>query len=125
MELVERATNAFVGNAPAVRGGPRPEPFEHVGSDRTPTVDELLSVLARKLARDREELARVALFLSTLGEVVDATEVIDVLADEPDRCWDACWLPMQRSSQEADRAMLRLGTFHGVRIGSPGNCRES
>ena len=47
-------------------------------------IDELLSVLARKFGYDREKLARVALFLADLGELVETTESMVVLADEPD-----------------------------------------
>ena len=43
-----------------------------------PIIDELLSVLARTFARDREELARVAVFLSDLAEVVDPGEALSV-----------------------------------------------
>ena len=52
-------------------------------------LDELLSVLARKFARDREELARVAVFVSSLAETIEARNKLSVLADEPDnRIWN-------------------------------------
>ena len=80
-------------------------------------VDELLSVLARKFARDREELARVAIFLSSLAETVDPDEELAVLSDEPDNRILECALA---GSAEAiitgDRAMLALEEFHGVRV---------
>ena len=47
-------------------------------------LDELLSVLARKFAHDREVFARVAVFLSEVGEFVEPTESLAVFADEPD-----------------------------------------
>ena len=49
-----------------------------------PILDELLGVLARKFAHDREVLARVAVFLSEVGEFVEPNESLAVLADEPD-----------------------------------------
>lgn len=36
-----------------------------------PILDELLGVLARKFAQDREQLARTAVFLAELATVVD------------------------------------------------------
>jgi putative PIN family toxin of toxin-antitoxin system len=49
-----------------------------------PIIHEVLGVLARKFARDAEELARVAVFLSELGEVVQPRKTLHVLRDEPD-----------------------------------------
>ena len=80
-------------------------------------LDELLSVLARKFARDREELARVAVFVSNLAETVETSEELAVLSDEPDNRILECALA---GSAEAivtgDRAMLALGEFRGVKI---------
>lgn len=82
-------------------------------------VDELLSVLARKFGRDREELARVAVFLSELAEIVEATEPVDVLADEPDNRVLECAMAAQAELVvTGDRAMLALGEFRGIRIRS-------
>lgn len=80
-------------------------------------LDELLSVLARKFARDREELARVAVFLSDLGEIVEPAESITVLADEPDNRIVECALAADAQIiVTGDRAMLALGEYQGVRI---------
>ena len=80
-------------------------------------IDELLSVLARKFARDREELARVAIFVSSLAEIVDPDEALSVLSDQPDNRILECALA---GSAEAvvtgDRAMLALEEFRGARI---------
>jgi putative PIN family toxin of toxin-antitoxin system len=80
-------------------------------------LDELLSVLARKFARDREELARAAVFVSGLAETIEARERLSVVADEPDNRILECALA---GSAEAivtgDRAMLALGEFRGVKI---------
>jgi uncharacterized protein len=49
-----------------------------------PILGELLDVLARKFARDPEELSRVAVFLDDLGTVVETGDQVSDLADEPD-----------------------------------------
>ena len=86
-----------------------------------PILDELLSGLARKFARDREELARVAVFLSNLGEIVEPVESLTVLADEPDNRILECALAANaRLIVTGDRAMLALGEYRGVRIVSLG-----
>lgn len=72
-----------------------------------PILDELLSVLARKFARDREELARVAVFLSNLGELVEPAESLEVLADETDNRILECALAAKAQAiVTGDRAML-------------------
>ena len=80
-------------------------------------LDELLSVLARKFARNREELARVAVFLSNLGEIVEPVESLTVLADEPDNRIVECALAANAQLiVTGDRAMLALGEYQGIRI---------
>lgn len=86
-----------------------------------PILDELLTVLARKFSRDREELARVAVFLSNLGEIVEPAESLTVLADEPDNRVLECALAANAQLiVTGDRAMLALGEHQGVRIVSLG-----
>ena len=86
-----------------------------------PILDELLTVLARKFARDREELARVAVFLSNLGEIVEPAEPLTVLTDEPDNRILECALAANAQLiVTGDRAMLALGEYRGVRIVSLG-----
>ena len=80
-------------------------------------LDELLSVLARKFARNREELARVAVFLSNLGEIVEPAESLTVLADEPGNRIVECALAANAQLiVTGDRAMLALGEYQGIRI---------
>ena len=82
-------TNVFV-SALTLPGGRGSEAVEKIieGQDvlafSKPIVDELLSVLARKFARSREELSRVAVFLSTLGERVEPQTPVEILDDQPD-----------------------------------------
>ena len=82
-----------------------------------PIIDELLVVLARKFVRDREELARVAVFLCSLGEVVEPTVPLAVLADDLDnRILECAVAADARLVVTGDRAMLALGEYRGVRI---------
>ena len=82
-----------------------------------PILDELLSVLARKFAHDREALARVAVFLSELGEFVEPTESLAVLADEPDNRILECALAAgAQVIVTGDRAMLAHGEYRSIRI---------
>ena len=80
-------------------------------------LDELLSVLARKFAHDREALARVAVFLSEVGEFVEPIESLTVLADEPDNRILECALAAgAQVVVTGDRAMLAHGEYRGIRI---------
>ena len=82
-----------------------------------PILDELLSVLARKFARDREEFARVAVFLSNIGELVEPTESLTLLADEPDNRILECALAANAQAiVTGDREMLALSEMRNVRI---------
>ncbi|MGH7839204.1 MAG: putative toxin-antitoxin system toxin component, PIN family [Candidatus Binataceae bacterium] len=91
------------------------------GSDRLlvskPIVDEVLQVLARKFARDREELARVAVLLADLGEIVRPRRRISILEDQADNRILECALA-GRADQvvTGDRAMLELENFRGIPI---------
>ena len=82
-----------------------------------PIIHEVLGVLARKFARDAEELARVAVFLSELGEVVQPRKTLHVLRDEPDNRILECALTAHaKVIVTGDRAMLDLGEYKGIRI---------
>ena len=85
-----------------------------------PIIHEVLGVLARKFARDAEELARVAVFLSELGEVVQPRKTLHVLRDEPDNRILECALTAHaKMTVTSDRAMLDLGEYKGIRIVPP------
>ncbi len=82
-----------------------------------PILDELLGVLARKFARDGEELARVAVFLGSLGTMVTPARRLRVLADGPDnRILECAIAGYAGAIVTGDRAMLALGEYRGVRI---------
>jgi len=80
-------------------------------------LDELLGVLARKFARDREELARLALFLSDLATVVRPRHLLRVLDDESDNRVLECGLAGRVDAiVTGDRQMLKLGVYGEFRI---------
>ena len=115
-------TNVFV-SALTLPGGRGHQAFIKIieGQDSLalskPILDELLSVLSRKFARDREELARVAVFLSTLGEIVEPTESFAALSDEPDnRILECAVAADAQTIVTGDRAMLALAEFQSIRI---------
>jgi putative PIN family toxin of toxin-antitoxin system len=47
-------------------------------------LDKLLFILSTKFSRDKEEISRVAVFLSEMAEWVESSEEINVLRDGPD-----------------------------------------
>ncbi len=83
----------------------------------TPIIDELLGVLARKFGRDREQLARTAVFLAELAEVVDTPDRLSVLDDEPDnRILECAIASGAERIVTGDRAMLDQEQYQNVRI---------
>jgi putative PIN family toxin of toxin-antitoxin system len=82
-----------------------------------PIVDELLGILARKFARDAEELAHVAVFLSGLGILVKPRRRLRVVKDDLDnRILECAVAGRARAIITGDRALLALGEYKGVRI---------
>ena len=82
-----------------------------------PILEELLGILSRKFARDAEELARVAVFLSELGLFVKPTRGLRVLADEPDNRILECALAGHADLIiTGDKALLALGEYRKIRI---------
>jgi len=82
-----------------------------------PILDELLGVLSRKFARDREELARVALFLSELATIVRPKRRLRVLDDDADNRILECGVTAGADAiVTGDKQMLKLGSHGGVRI---------
>jgi len=65
-------------------------------------------------------LARVAVFLSEVGEFVEPNESLAVLADEPDNRIPECALAAgAKLVVTGDRAMPAQGEYRGARIVSP------
>jgi len=82
-----------------------------------PVLDELLRILATKFSREREELARVAVYLDELAQMVGPPERIDVLSDEPDnRILECAVAGGADVIVTGDRSVLELEEFRGVKI---------
>jgi uncharacterized protein len=80
-------------------------------------IHELLGVLARKFGRDAEELARIAVFLAELADVVQPRRRIEVLRDDTDNRILECAVTGHADViVTGDRAMLEIGEYQGVRI---------
>ena len=88
------------------------------GSDQLviskPIVNEVLEVIARKFARDPEELSRVAVFLADLADIVRPRRRIRVLKDDADNRIVECAVAADADLiVTGDQAMLELGGFEG------------
>lgn len=82
-----------------------------------PIIGETLGVLGRKFARDGEDLARVAVFLADLAELVAPGRSVRVLDDEPDnRILECASAGGADLIVTGDRAMLALRHFDGSQI---------
>ncbi len=82
-----------------------------------PIVDELLRVLARKFARDAEQLARTAIFLAEITEMVRPTRRLHVFRDEADNRILECAVAGHAAAiVTGDRQMLAQRNFENVAI---------
>lgn len=82
-----------------------------------PIIDELLGILGRKFARDAEELAHAAVFLSELGILVKPRQRLRVVKDDPDNRILECAIAGRADAiVTGDKALLGLREYQGVRI---------
>lgn len=82
-----------------------------------PIIHEVLDVLARKFSREPEELARVAVFLADLAQIVEPKRRLKVLRDDPDnRVLECAQAGGAQAIVTGDKAMLALGEYRGIRI---------
>jgi putative PIN family toxin of toxin-antitoxin system len=82
-----------------------------------PILDELLGVLARKFARDADELAHTALFLSDLAVVVKPRRRLRIVRDEPDNRILECALAGRAAAiVTGDRELLALRIYQSIPI---------
>ncbi len=82
-----------------------------------PVLDQLLGVLGRKFARDAEELAHAAVYLSELGVLVKPRQKLRAVKDEPDNRILECAIAGHADAiVTGDKALLALHEFRGVRI---------
>jgi putative PIN family toxin of toxin-antitoxin system len=115
-------TNVFV-SALAIPGGRADQALDRVIRGEAHLViskaiiQELLAVLSKKFGRDREELARVAVFLAELGELVQPRHTVNVLDDEPDNRILECAVAGHADAiVTGDLAMLALAEYEGIGI---------
>jgi putative PIN family toxin of toxin-antitoxin system len=82
-----------------------------------PILDELLWILAVKFARDAEELAHVAVYISDLATFVAPRRKLHVVKDEPDnRVLECALTGRAQAIVTGDRALLALDAFRGVQL---------
>ena len=82
-----------------------------------PIIHEVLDVLARKFGREPEELARVAVFLADLAQMIEPKRRLKVLRDDPDnRVLECAQAGGAQAIVTGDKAMLELGEYRGIRI---------
>jgi len=115
-------TNIFI-SAIAIPGGRAEEAILKVIEGKAhlvvskPIIHEVLDVLARKFDRHGEQLARVAVYISELGDMVYPRRKIKVLIDDPDnRILECAFSGKADIVVTGDKAMLRLGGYKGVKI---------
>ena len=82
-----------------------------------PILDELLDVLGRKFARDAEELAHVAVFLTELAVIVAPKQRLRVLKDEPDNRILECAVAGHADAIiTGDKMLLSLKRYKDIRL---------
>ena len=78
-------------------------------------LDEFLEVLGRKFARDAEELAHVAVFVSDLATVVAPKRRLRVVRDDPDnRILECALAGNAQAIVTGDKGLLALKSFEGI-----------
>ena len=115
-------TNIFV-SALAIPGGQAERAIDLVIDARVnlciskEIIHEVLGVLAQKFSKGSEELARTAVFLSELAELVVPRKKLAVLDDEPDNRILECAVTGHADTiVTGDRAMLDLKKYQEIRI---------
>ena len=115
-------SNIFV-SALAIPGGQAERAVDLVIDGRVslaiskPIIHEVLGVLAHKFSRGPEELARTAVFLSDLAELVAPRRKLAVLDDEPDNRILECAAAADADIiVTGDRAMLNLKAYGQIRF---------
>ncbi len=82
-----------------------------------PILDELLGVLGRKFARDTEELAHVAVFLTELSVMVAPKRRLRIVQDEPDnRILECAVAGRAEVIVTGDKLLLALKRYEEIRL---------
>lgn len=80
-------------------------------------LDELLEVLGRKFARDAEELAHVAVFVTDMATVVAPRRRLRVVKDDPDnRILECALAGRAQAIVTGDKGLLALKSFEGIPV---------
>jgi putative PIN family toxin of toxin-antitoxin system len=80
-------------------------------------LDELLSVLATKFSRDKEEISRVAVILAEMAEWVESSLRISALKDDADnRVLECAVFGRADIIVTGDKEMLRLRRYQDTKI---------
>ena len=81
-----------------------------------PLLHELLTVLAHKFSHDREELARVAVLLDDIAEMIHPQTQLQVLEDDPDNRVLECAIAGKADViVTGDKAILHLRDYQHIR----------
>ena len=82
-----------------------------------PIVDELLDVLARKFARDAEELAHAAVYVTELAVIVAPKRRLRVVKDDPDnRILECAVAGHAEAIVTGDKGLLALKIYKKIHI---------
>ena len=82
-----------------------------------PILEELLDVLGRKFARDAEELAHVAVYLSDIATIVAPKQRIRAVKDEPDnRILECAVSGHAEVIVTGDKVLLTLKRYEEIRL---------
>lgn len=80
-------------------------------------IQEVLSVLASKFSRDKEELSRAAVVLGEMGEIVTPSRRLSVFRDEPDnRILECAVEGKAQAIVTGDKSMLAITEYEGIRL---------
>jgi putative PIN family toxin of toxin-antitoxin system len=80
-------------------------------------VDEVLNVLRRKFEHDSEGVARTAVLLAEMGEILATKQRLKLLKDDPDNRILECAVAGRADLiVTGDRELLALKEFEGTRI---------
>jgi putative PIN family toxin of toxin-antitoxin system len=88
-------------------------------------IDEILSVLALKFSREKEEISRLAVYISDIARIVNPQISINVLSDEPDNRIIECAISGNADFIiTGDKKMLALKNYGQIKIISLKNYLE-
>jgi putative PIN family toxin of toxin-antitoxin system len=80
-------------------------------------LDELLTILAAKFSRDKEEISRVAVTLTAMAEWIEPSLRISALQDDPDNRILECAVSGRADMiVTGDKEMLRLRRYQDTEI---------